>query len=376
MIYLDFNATTPVLPEVLEAMMPYFTTEWGNPSSTYKFGYKIKSAIEKAREQVANLIGAHPMEVIFTSCATESNNTAIHAALKANPNKRHIVTSAVEHSSVLNYCMGLETEGYRVTYLPVDREGLLNIADLENAITDETAIVSLMWANNETGVLFPVKEIAEICQSRGVLYHCDAVQAVGKVNINVENLSINYLSLTGHKFHAPKGIGALYVKRKTPVSPFVHGGHQERNLRGGTESVPLIVGMGKAAELARKHLSCYDEKVRPLRDTLEEGILNSMSNAELNGHKTQRLANTSNISFHDIESEALLILLDKEGICASSGSACLADSDEPSHVIRAMKPQSAASHQMVRFSLDASNPTTDVQTALVAVKRAAEILCD
>jgi cysteine desulfurase len=376
MIYLDFNATTPVLPEVLEAMMPYFTTEWGNPSSTYKFGYKIKSAIETAREQVANLIGAHPMEVIFTSCATESNNTAIHAALKANPNKRHIVTSAVEHSSVLNYCMGLETEGYRVTYLPVDREGLLNIADLENAITDETAIVSLMWANNETGVLFPVKEIAEICQSRGVLYHCDAVQAVGKVNINVENLSINYLSLTGHKFHAPKGIGALYVKRKTPVSPFVHGGHQERNLRGGTESVPLIVGMGKAAELARKHLSCYDEKVRPLRDTLEEGILNSMSNAELNGHKTQRLANTSNISFHDIESEALLILLDKEGICASSGSACLADSDEPSHVIRAMKPQSAASHQMVRFSLDASNPTTDVQTALVAVKRAAEILCD
>lgn len=376
MIYLDFNATTPVLPEVLEAMMPYFTTEWGNPSSTYKFGYKIKSAIETAREQVANLIGAHPMEVIFTSCATESNNTAIHAALKANPNKRHIVTSAVEHSSVLNYCMGLETEGYRVTYLPVDREGLLNIADLENAITDETAIVSLMWANNETGVLFPVKEIAEICQSRGVLYHCDAVQAVGKVNINVENLSINYLSLTGHKFHAPKGIGALYVKRKTPVSPFVHGSHQERNLRGGTESVPLIVGMGKAAELARKHLSCYDEKVRPLRDTLEEGILNSMSNAELNGHKTQRLANTSNISFHDIESEALLILLDKEGICASSGSACLADSDEPSHVIRAMKPQSAASHQMVRFSLDASNPTTDVQTALVAVKRAAEILCD
>jgi len=376
MIYLDFNATTPVLPEVLEAMMPYFTTEWGNPSSTYKFGYKIKSAIETAREQVANLLWAHPMEVIFTSCATESNNTAIHAALKANPNKRHIVTSAVEHSSVLNYCMGLETEGYRVTYLPVDREGLLNIADLENAITDETAIVSLMWANNETGVLFPVKEIAEICQSRGVLYHCDAVQAVGKVNINVENHSINYLSLTGHKFHAPKGIGALYVKRKTPVSPFVHGGHQERNLRGGTESVPLIVGMGKAAELARKHLSCYDEKVRPLRDTLEEGILNSMSNAELNGHKTQRLANTSNISFHDIESEALLILLDKEGICASSGSACLADSDEPSHVIRAMKPQSAASHQMVRFSLDASNPTTDVQTALVAVKRAAEILCD
>src|SRR3990172_255040 len=308
MIYLDYNATTPVLPEVLEAMMPYFTTEWGNPSSTYKFGYKIKTAIEIAREQVADLIGAHPIEVIFTSCATESNNAAIHAALKANPSKRHIVTSAVEHSSVLNYCMSLEKEGYRVTYLPVDRDGVLNLADLEDTITDETAVVSLMWANNETGVLFPVKEIAEICQSRGVLYHCDAVQAAGKVEINVRNTPINYLALTGHKFHAPKGIGALYVRRKTPVSSFVHGGHQERNLRGGTESVPLIVGMGKAAELAHKTLPEYDKKVRPLRDALEEGILERVPNTELNGHAAQRLANTTNISFHGIESQALLIL--------------------------------------------------------------------
>ena len=375
MIYLDYNATTPVLPEVLEAMMPYFTTEWGNPSSTYKFGYKIKSAIETAREQVADLIGAHPMEVIFTSCATESNNAAIHAALKANPNKRHIITSAVEHSSVLNYCMALETEGYRVTYLPVDREGSLKLADLENAITDETAVVSLMWANNETGVISPVQEMAEICQSRGVLYHCDAVQAAGKVDINLRSLPINYLSLTGHKFHAPKGIGALYVRRKTAVSAFVHGGHQERNLRGGTESVPLIVGMGKAAELARKHLSDYEEKVRPMRDALEEGILETVPDSELNGHKTMRLANTTNISFHGIESEALLILLDKEGICASSGSACLADSDEPSHVIRAMKPESMASQQMIRFSLDAVNTATEVKTALAAVKHAAELLC-
>jgi len=374
MIYLDYNATTPVLPEVLEAMMPYFTTEWGNPSSTYKFGYKIKTAIERAREQVADLIGAHPIEVIFTSCGTESNNTAIHAALKANPNKRHIITSAVEHSSVLNYCMALETEGYRVTYLPVNREGLPKLADLENAITEETALVSLMWANNETGVFFPVNEIAEICQSRGVLYHCDAVQAAGKVDVNVGNLSISYLSLTGHKFHAPKGIGALYVKRKTPVSPFVHGGHQERNLRGGTESVPLIVGIGKAAELARKHLSCYDEKVRPLRDALEEGILNSIPKAELNGHKTRRLANTSNISFHRIDSEALLILLDKEGICASSGSACLADSDEPSHVIRAMKPESGASRQMIRFSLDLSNTADEIKKAVVGVRQATDAL--
>ena len=374
MIYLDYNATTPVLPEVLEAMMPYFTTEWGNPSSTYKFGYKIKTAIERAREQVADLIGAHPMEVLFTSCATESNNTAIHAALKANPTKRHIITSMVEHSSVLNYCMGLETEGYRVTYLPVDREGLLKLADLENAITDETAIVSLMWANNETGVLFPVIDIAEICLSRGVLYHCDGVQAAGKVEINVRNVPINYLTLTGHKFHAPKGVGALYVKRKTPVSAFVYGGHQERNLRGGTESVPLIVGIGKAAELARKHLPRYEDEVRPLRDTLEEGILNSISNAELNGDKIQRLANTSNISFHGIESEALLILLDKEGICASSGSACLADSDEPSHVIRAMKPESGASRQMIRFSLDLSNTADEIKNAVVGVRQATDAL--
>jgi len=370
MIYLDYNATTPVLPEVLDAMMPYFTTEWGNPSSTYKFGYQIKSAIEKAREQVAVLIGAHPMEVIFTSCATESNNAAINAALKANPSKRHIVTSAVEHSSVLNYCMALEKEGYRVTYLPVNRDGLLTLADLENAITEETAVVSLMWANNETGVLFPVKEIAEICQTRGVLYHCDAVQAAGKVNVDLRNLSINYLSLTGHKFHAPKGIGAMYVKRKTPISPYMHGGHQERNQRGGTESVPLIVGMGKAAELARKHLPDYDQKVRPLRDALEEGILERVVNTELNGDKNHRLANASNISFQGIQSEALLILLDKEGICASSGSACLADSDEPSHVIRAMKPESAASRQMIRFSLDRSTTAGEIGLALEGLRGA------
>jgi cysteine desulfurase len=421
-IYLDHNATTPILPEVLEAMMPYLTTEWGNPSSAYKFGSKLKSVIATAREQVAELIGAHPMNVIFTSCATESNNTAIAAALKANPTKRHIVTSQVEHSSVLNYCMALEKEtgsttpaqratppqlrrgaftnwsgafsnsppdsggagasatgvvtegGYRVTYLPVDREGLLNLADLEAAITDQTAVVSLMWANNETGVLFPVEQIAEICRSRGVLYHCDAVQAAGKVGIDVRKIPADYLSLTGHKFHAPKGIGALYIRRKSPFSPLVYGGQQERNRRGGTESVPLIVGIGKAAELSRKHLPDYEKKVRPLRDELEEGILSSIPNTELNGHKTQRLANTTNITFHGIESEALLILLDKEGICASSGSACLADSDEPSHVIKAMKPDTVDSRQMIRFSLDAATTREQIQSAATAVKREAEAL--
>ena len=366
-----------MLPEVFEAMRPYFTEQWGNPSSSYKFGAKLKTVIETARVQVAELIGAQPRDVIFTSCATESNNAAIHAALKANPGKRHIVTSAVEHSSVLNYCMALEKDGFRVTYLPVDRDGLLKLADLENAITDEAAVVSLMWANNETGVLFPVKEIAGICRARGVLYHCDAVQAAGKVEMNVSRdggLRADYLSLAGHKFHAAKGVGALYVRRKAPFSPLIHGGHQERNLRGGTENVALIVGMGKAAELARKHLPDYEKKVRPLRDTLEEGILNSIPNTELNGHRLQRLANTTNITFHGIESEALLILLDQEGICASSGSACLADSDEPSHVVKAMKPESAASRQMIRFSLGPANTVAEVKAALNAIERAVRML--
>ncbi|MBI4326039.1 MAG: aminotransferase class V-fold PLP-dependent enzyme, partial [Chloroflexi bacterium] len=293
----------------------------------------------------------------------------------------------VEHSSVLNYCMAVEKDGFRVTYLPVDRDGLLKLADLENAITDETAVVSLMWANNETGVLFPVKEIAEICRARGVLFHCDAVQAAGKAEIDVRKVQADYLSLTGHKFHAPKGVGALYVRRKAPFSPMIHGGHQERNLRGGTECVPLIVGLGKAAELARKHLPNYEKKVRPLRDALEKGILGhprpsdgrgaggeGIPNTELNGNKTQRLANTTNITFRGVESEALLILLDQEGICASSGSACLADSDEPSHVVKAMKPESAASRQMIRFSLGLENALEDIDAAVAAVQRAVKAL--
>jgi len=374
MIYLDHNATTPVFPEVFEAMRPYFVDDWGNPSSSYKFGSKLKMVIENARAAVAELIGAHSPEIIFTSCATESNNAAIHAALNANPSKRHIVTSAVEHSSVLNYCKVLEKEGYQVTYLPVDREGLLKLADLENAITDTTAIVSLMWANNETGVLFPVKEIAEICRARGVLYHCDAVQTAGKIEIDVRQVQADYLSLTGHKFNAPKGVGALYVRRKSPFTPLIHGGHQERNRRGGTESVPLIVGIGKASELALKHLPGYDKKARPMRDTLENGILSSISGTELNGHKTQRLANTSNITFQGIESEALLILLDKEGICASSGSACLADSDEPSHVVQAMKPESRKSHSMIRFSFGFESVEKNIIDVCDRVRRIAESL--
>ena len=371
MIYLDNNATTPIAPEVLEAMMPYLTTEWGNPSSSYRFGSKLKGVIENARAQVAELIGAHPGEVLFTSCGTESNNAAINAALKGT-GKRHIVTSAVEHSSVLNYCKLLEGEGYRVTYLPVDREGLLKLADVENAITDDTAVVSLMWANNETGVLFPVKEIANLCKTKGVLYHCDAVQAAGKVEINTKYIPVDYLSITGHKFHAPKGIGALFVRRKVPFSPLVCGGHQEHGKRGGTESVPLIAALGRAAELARMSLPSYEKTVRPLRDQLEEGILSSTFKTDLNGNMTLRLANTSNITFPGVDAEALLILLDQEGIFASSGSACLADTTTQSHVIEAMKPTS--SRQMIRFSVDPTTTTEDIEKTVLVIRDAVTAL--
>lgn len=374
MIYLDHNATTPVLPEVLEAMMPYLTGEWGNPSSSYKFGSKLKLVVETAREHVAELLGATSREILFTSCATESNNAAIHAALKANPGKRHIVTSAVEHSSVLNYCMALEKEGVKITYLPVNRDGLLKIADLEDAITDETALVSLIWANNETGVLFPVSDIAQICKARGVLFHCDAVQTAGKVEINLRKIPVDYLSVTGHKFGAPKGIGALFVRHKAPFSPLIYGGHQERGWRGGTESVPLLVGLGKAAEQACKKLPVYDAKVRPLRDALESGILSSIADTELNGHKTQRIANTTNITFRGIESEALLLLLDQEGICASSGSACLADSQEPSHVLKAMKPETGASREAIRLSCDISNTESEIRRTFIAFEQAVRAL--
>jgi len=330
--------------------------------------------LETARGQVAELIGASPREVLFTSGATEANNAAILAALKADSARRHIVTSAVEHSSVLTLCRALEREGVAVTFLPVDHDGLLKLADLEAAITERTALVSLMWANNETGVLFPVERIAQICQARGALFHCDAVQAVAKVPVDVRQVAVDYLTLSGHKFHAPKGIGALYVRRQRPFTPLIYGGHQERGLRGGTENVALIAGLGVAAELARKRVAEYDATVRRLRDALEQGILESIPNTERNGHPTERLPNTTNITFHGVESEALLLLLDQVGICASSGSACLADSDEPSHVVKAMKPQTAASRQMVRFSLGWQTTRQEITETLAAVKSAVAAL--
>ncbi len=356
-------------------MLPYLTDEWGNPSSTYRFGSQLKSKIEEAREQVAALIGCKtPREIIFTSGGAESNNAAIHAAIHSCPEKKHVITSQVEHSSVLTYCRFLEKHhGYRVTCLPVDRDGLLSVADLENALTDDTAVVSLMWANNETGVIFPVEKIAQLCRSRGVPYHCDAVQAAGKLIIELRSLPVDYLSITGHKIGAPKGIGALYVQKKAPFVPLLHGGHQERSRRGGTENVASIAGLGTAASIALKKLPKYDATVRPLRDALEQGILSTIPNTELNGHSTQRLANTTNITFHGIESEALLLLLDQAGICASSGSACLADSPDPSHVIAAMKPGLSA-RQCVRFSLGTDNHLKEVTTTVDRLRELTQTL--
>jgi cysteine desulfurase len=374
-IYLDHNATTPVLPEVREAMVPYLNDDWGNPSSSYRFGSKLKSKVENAREQVADLIGAKsPQEIIFTSGGTESNNTAIHAAIHSTP-KKHIITSQVEHSSVLSYCRFLEeSHGYRVTYLPVDREGLLSLKDLETAMDEDTALVSLMWANNETGVLFPVEEIGSLCRSKGVLYHCDAVQAVGKLPIDLSSLPIDYLSLTGHKIGAPKGIGALYVNEQAGFVSLIHGGHQEDSRRGGTENIAGIIGFGAASTVAKMKLPEYDSIVRPLRDQLENGILATIPNAERNGHVTLRLANTTNIFLNGVDSDAALTFLDSQNICASSGSACLESAITPSHVIKAMSGSHDRSSESIRLSLSTTNNLREVETVMFAIRELAALL--
>ena len=367
MIYLDHNATSSLRPEVFAAMRPFLTERWGNPSSSYNFGSKLKAEIEAARRAVALLVNASVSEVVFTGSATEADNTALNAALAAQQGKRHVITSAVEHSAVLNHCTFLETQGVRVTLLPVDAVGRLDLAALDAAFAEDTALVSLMWANNETGVLFAVAEIAARCRARGVPFHCDAVQAAGKLPIDLKAVPIDYLALSAHKLGGPKGVGALIVRKGAPFAPMLHGGHQERGRRGGTENVAGIVGFGRAAELARAEVASYAAHVAPLRDRLETELLARVAGAERNGHPTERLANTSSITFPGVEAEALLLLLDQAGICASAGSACLADSDEPSHVIRAMKPQSAAARQMIRFSLGLDTTEPEVDAAVTAV---------
>lgn len=362
--YFDNNATTRVAPEVIEAMLPFFEKHWGNPSSAYSFGNHLAKPIEAAREKVAAMLHADPREIVFTSCGTESNNTAIHAALATHPGKRHVVTTAVEHSANIKFGKHLQKMGCEVTFLPVESDGSIDIHLVEKSIRKDTAIVSVMWANNETGVLFPIEEISAICQAHGVPFHTDAVQVPGKLKMDVRDLGVDFLSLSAHKLHAPKGIGLLYVKKRTKYSPYIFGGGQERGQRGGTENVPYIIGFGRAAELAMASLHDENTRIRALRDKLEKGILAAIPQVTRNGAKEPRLPNTSNLAFDHVEAEALLLMLDEIGVCASSGSACTTGSLEPSHVLTAMGVSPARARGSIRFSLGIYNTEADVDYLL------------
>jgi len=363
-VYLDNNATTKVAPEVLQEMLPYFCEYYGNPSSAHNFGANVRKRIDAAREKVAQLIGALPEEIIFTSGGTESDNTAIHSALATQPNKKHIITSKVEHPAVLNYCKYLEKNGYKVSYINVDEDGNIDLPELENSIRQDTAIISIMYANNETGVIFPIKRIAEIAKNHGVLVHTDAVQAVGKIPINLKDMQIDMLSISGHKIHSPKGIGVLYIRKNLKFKPFIIGGHQENGLRAGTENVASIIGLGKACELALKNIDYENTKVRELRDKLECGLVEKIKLTKVNGKNAERLPNTLNISFKNVEGEAILLYLNEKRICASSGSACTTGSLEPSHVLMAMKTPFEYAHGSIRFSFSKYNTIEDVDCVL------------
>jgi len=354
-IYTDNNATTMVAPEVLEEMLPYFSELYGNPSSMHSFGGNVGLKLKEARQKVADLIHADPGEIVFTSCGTESDNAAIMSALAANPDKRHIITSAVEHPAVKNMFESLEKEGYRTTFVPVDNMGRLDTETLYASMDEDTALVTLMWANNETGVIFPVEEIARKASEKGILFHTDAVQAVGKVPIDVSRIPIDMLSLSGHKIHAPKGIGVLYVKKGVKFTPFLKGGHQEGGRRGGTENTASIIGLGKACELAGTHIEEMNTRVKAMRDYLESGLLEKIPSASVNGEKDHRLPNSLSIGFDAVEGESILLLMDQTGICASSGSACTSGSLDPSHVLMAMKVPFESAHGTIRFSLSTYN---------------------
>ena len=366
-IYLDNNATTAVAPEVLEEMAPYLRDLYGNPSSMHTFGGQVRRKIEEARARVAALIGADPDEIVFTSCGTESDNTAVMSAVETYPHRRHVVTTRVEHPAVLNFARHLARKGFRVTYLPVDSLGRLDMDALSEALDDETAVVSIMYANNETGVIFPVRRIGGLLRERGILFHTDAVQAVGKVPINVKDLPVDMLSLSGHKLHAPKGVGALYVRKGTRFHPYIIGGHQERGRRAGTENVASIIGLGKACELAMQALERESSYVGTLRDRLEQALLRLCPDAMVNGDTGNRLPNTTNISFQYVEGEAILLRLDEHGICASSGSACTSGSLQPSHVLRAMGVPFTAIHGSVRFSLSRYNTEAEIERVIEIV---------
>lgn len=359
-IYLDNNATTMIDPKVVEAMMPYLTTFYGNPSSQHGFGVPVEKAISRAREQVADLIGAeHPDEIIFTSCASESDNAALWTSLWTQKNKDEIVTTRLEHPAIIDTCEFLAARGVTVKYLEANSKGDLNPEDLAKLLSDKTALASIMWANNETGNVYNIPKLSEIAAERGVVFHSDAVQAVGKIPVDVKNTQVRMLSFSGHKLHAPKGVGALYVRRGTRFLPYLHGGHQERGRRAGTENVPYIVGLGVACELAKAHLNELDTRVRKLRDKLQDAIVKTIPEVLVMGDQTERTPNTLNVGFKFIEGEAILLMLNEYGIAASSGSACSSESLEPSHVMQALGIPFSCAHGTIRFSL--SRFTTEAE---------------
>ena len=359
-IYLDNNATTRCAPEVLEAMTPYFCDLYGNPSSMHSFGGQVGRALGKAREQVATLLNATPEEIVFTSCGSESDNTAIMSALQSQPEKRHIVTTRVEHAAILNVCTHLEGRGYSVTYLGVDAKGRLDLDEYAAALRKDTALAAVMFANNEVGNIYPIQKMAEIARERGVLFHTDAVQAAGKIPLDVQKNPVDFLAISGHKLHAPKGIGVLYVRKGTRFRPLLRGGHQERGRRAGTENVPYIIGLGKAVELAHQHMREEQVNVAALRDRLQDGLMQRIPDSVVNGDLENRLPNTLSIAFKYVEGEAILLLLDRLGICASSGSACTSGSLEPSHVLRAMGVPFTFAHGSIRLSLSRYNTQDEI----------------
>ncbi len=363
-VYVDNNATTRVAPEVLEVMLPFLTDYYGNPSSIHTFGGQVRKHVEVARERLAALLGADPAEIIFTSCGTESDNTAILSALEADPRRRKVVTTRVEHPAVLSLAKVLQQRGYHVEFVPVNNKGKLCLDALCKMVDDQTAIVSVMWANNETGNLYPVPAIAEMAHQHGALFHTDAVQAVGKIPINLKKTQVDFLSLSGHKLHAPKGIGALYVRRGVKLNQFMIGGHQEYGLRAGTENVAGIAALGQAALLAAQHMQEERTTVAAMRDYLEQGLLKACPNARVNGSPSSRLPNTTNVSFEFVEGESILLLLNEHNIAASSGSACTSGSLEPSHVLRAMGVPYTAAHGSIRFSLSRYNTMAEMDFIL------------
>ena len=364
-IYMDNAATTSTRPEVLEAMLPFFTQTFGNPSSIHGVGREARKAVEAARKQVADAIGAEAREIYFTAGGSESDNWAIRLGCEAMQKKgKHIITSAIEHHAVLHTCQAMEQEGYRVTYLPVDEHGQVSVADVEAAICEDTVLITIMMANNEIGTLQPIKEIAQIAKSKGVLFHTDAVQAIGAIPVDVKELGVDMLSMSGHKFHGPKGIGALYVRKGIKMSNLIHGGAQERGFRAGTENLPAIVGIGKAIELAVAELPTYAEKMTKLRDRLIDGLTERIPEIRLNGHRTQRLPANVNISIRYLEGESILMRLDLTGIEASSGSACTSGSLDPSHVLLAIGLPHEIAHGSLRLSLGMENTEEEVETVL------------